>query len=157
MSRKPRIASTLLVNKIKVLRISPVFNSPKFLAVEVFADRQNFAQQLQRRVVMQTGACPDAHHIFTTKRIKKAPNTYKIQLNSASIHPHQNHDGAQHDGPNDAGHQKDNDVVHGERLLNEIARQELKRPGIGELQRTCAVFNRFEPCPTTDSWNHDIS
>ena len=72
---------------------------------------------------------------------------------------HQNHDGAQHDGTDDADHQhpllvvrghrkigkdqqENKNIVHRQRLLDQVAGQKLQRLGIGYFGRTGAVFHR---------------
>ena len=71
---------------------------------------------------------------------------------------HQNHDGAQHDGPDDADHQnallelrgygeigedqqEDKDVVHGQCFFNQVTGQEFQRLGVGQFDRTRGVLD----------------
>jgi hypothetical protein len=122
-----------------------VFDRPEPLAVETLADRQNATQQFQGRVVVQVPApCPAAHHILMPVRIRNSAEHIQdpVELGQQPA-AHQDHHGAQHDGADDADHQhpllvvrghrevgedhqEHKDVVDRQRLLDQVAGQELQ-------------------------------
>ncbi len=83
-----------------------VFDGPEILAVVVFTHRQDLAQQLERRVVVQIRflACGPPH-LHTREDQESAEHVEHPVKFGQQPTAHQNHDGAQHDGPDDADHQ----------------------------------------------------
>ena len=138
---------------------SAVFHGPEVLSVVALAHRQQLAQQLEGGVVVQVGLLAGGPpHLHASEHQKRAEHIqHPVELGQQPA-PHQDHDGAQHDGANDADHQhpllerrghrkvgedqqKDKDVVHRQRLFNQVTGQKLQRLGVGHLHRAGGVFD----------------
>jgi hypothetical protein len=146
-----------------------VLDGEELLAVEFLLTGISLAQQFQRRVVLQVGLLAGGPPHLDAGEDAGRHRTHTGSSGTAEQPAaHQDHDGAQHDGADDADHQhpllvgrrhrevgedhqEDKDVVDRQALLDQVAGQELQRLGVRQLGGAGAVLHAHQNRPLKEA------